>query len=59
MRESTIPLKMMRQKDELDAKGHCGILFLENLLNLDGQPSILNELHIYIQECKELPKMIS
>lgn len=35
-RESTFPLKMMKQKDELDPKDHCRILFLGNLLNLGG-----------------------
>lgn len=34
--ESTLPLKVMQQEDELDAKGHCEILFLETPLHLDG-----------------------
>ena len=46
--EDILPLKTTEWKDELDTKGHCGILFLENFLNLGYKPSLLNELYIYI-----------
>lgn len=42
-RKSILPLKMMKLQDELDTKDHCGVLFLEYLLNW-----VANDLMNYI-----------